>query len=84
VTAALSEDLRIVVRNTGAPLGSRRVAGSGVGLENVSRRLHHYYGKDASLTVSRGEDGATVAELRLPTADVYEQRVHTVVRNAAP
>jgi two-component system, LytTR family, sensor kinase len=84
VTAVLSEDLRIVVRNTGAPLGRRRVTGAGVGLENVSRRLHHYYGEEASLTVSRGEDGATVAELRLPTADVDDQRVQTVVRNAAP
>jgi two-component system, LytTR family, sensor kinase len=73
VTATLDQALRIVVRNTGAPLGPRRVSGLGVGLENVTRRLQHYYGPDASFTIARDADGATVAELRLPTADVADQ-----------
>jgi LytS/YehU family sensor histidine kinase len=73
VTARLDPDLRIVVRNTGAPLGVRRASGSGVGLQNVTRRLRHYYGRDASVTVTRAGDGATVAELRLPAAGVDER-----------
>jgi LytS/YehU family sensor histidine kinase len=83
VTATLDQDLRIVVRNTGAPLGPRRASESGVGLENVTRRLRHYYGDDASLTLARDGDGATVAELRLPVADV-EDHVNVMARNATP
>ncbi len=83
VTATLDQDLRIVVRNTGAPLGPRRVPGPGVGLENVTRRLHHYYGPDASFTIARDHDGATVAELRLPTADVADH-VDVMAPNAMP
>jgi two-component system, LytTR family, sensor kinase len=84
VTATLDHDLRVVVRNTGAPLGPRPIKGSGVGLENVTRRLQHYYGSDASLTIARDGDGATVAELRLPAVDVGERSVNAMARNAAP
>jgi two-component system LytT family sensor kinase len=70
VRATLDNGLRIIVRNTGAPLEPGRVSGEGVGLENVARRLEHYYGRDARLTVTRDVDGATVAELRLPASDV--------------
>jgi LytS/YehU family sensor histidine kinase len=84
VKASLDRDLRIVVRNTGAPLGPRQASGSGVGLDNVSKRLEHYYGLDASLTVSRDADGATVAELRLPAADVDDGHVRVMARNAMP
>lgn len=83
VTATLDQDLRIVVRNTGAPLGPRPVSGPGVGLENVTRRLQHYYGHEASFTIARDADGATVAELRLPTADVADH-VDVMARNATP
>jgi sensor histidine kinase YesM len=83
IKASLSEDLRIVVRNTGAPLGPRPISGQGVGLENVTRRLQHYYGEDASLTVTRDQDGATVAELRLPTGDV-DNHINVLARNATP
>jgi hypothetical protein len=84
VTATLDGELRIIVRNTGAPLAARQAAGSGVGLENVTRRLEHYYGADASLTVTRDADGATVAELRLPATDVDDRDVHVVAGNATP
>jgi two-component system LytT family sensor kinase len=84
VTATLDRDLLIVVRNTGAPLSTRRGAGSGVGLENVTRRLEHYYGVDASLTVTRAADGATVAELRLPATDIDGRHAEVMARNAAP
>jgi LytS/YehU family sensor histidine kinase len=82
VRAWLDRDLHIVVRNTGAPLGSRRIAGLGVGLENVTRRLQHYYGEDASLTVARDKAGATVAVLRLPAA-VTDDRLAVWARNSA-
>jgi two-component system LytT family sensor kinase len=82
VHASLDEDLRIIVRNTGAPLDPGRISGPGVGLENVTRRLHHYYGDDASLTVRRAEDGATVAELRVPAAEV-DDHLSVLARNAA-
>jgi LytS/YehU family sensor histidine kinase len=84
VRATLDHDLRIMVRNTGAPLGARRGSGPGVGLDNVTRRLEHYYGVDASLTVSQDADGATVAELRLPAADVDDGHVGVMARNATP
>jgi hypothetical protein len=83
VRAMLDQGLRIIVRNTGAPLGPGRISGQGVGLENVTRRLQHYYGQDASLTVTRDEDGATVAELRLPAADV-DDHINVLARNATP
>jgi Histidine kinase len=84
VIATLDPELRIVVRNTGAPLETRRAAGSGVGLENVTRRLGHYYGVDASLTVTRDADGATVAELRLPATDIEDRHDNVMARDATP
>jgi two-component system, LytTR family, sensor kinase len=83
VTAELGPNLRIVVRNTGAPLGARRGSGTGVGIENVTRRLRHYYGANATLTVFCETDGSTVAELRLPAADVDDRHVTDVTRHAA-
>lgn len=83
VTAAMETELRIIVRNTGAPLGTVAASASGVGLENVRRRLHHYYGREASLDVTRDESGATVAELRLPAVDSDDENVDTIARSAA-
>jgi two-component system, LytTR family, sensor kinase len=59
--------LRITVSNTG-PVSSACDAGDdgGVGLSNVRRRLECYYGADASLTLTRGLSGVTIAELSLP------------------
>jgi hypothetical protein len=68
VTARLDEDLEIVVRNTGAPFVERPGPTTGVGLENVRRRLQFYYGEEAGLTIGQDERGATVATLRLPAA----------------
>jgi two-component system, LytTR family, sensor kinase len=83
VSATLERELRIVVRNTGAPLGTAASSGSGVGLENVRRRLHHYYGREASLAVTRDESGATVAELQLPAVDGDDQHVEVIARSVA-
>ncbi len=83
MTATLDDDLRIVVRNTGAPLGARTEPGLGVGLDNVRRRLQHYFGEEASVTVARDAEGATVAELRLPAADADDRPVELLRRSTA-
>jgi hypothetical protein len=80
VSATLSDDaspvIRIAVRNTGAPLGAHSsTAGSGIGLQNVARRLRCYYGDVATVTLSSNDAGETVAEITLP--------VHGVVEDAA-
>lgn len=82
IKARLDGDLRIIVRNTGAPLGARRAAGSGVGLENVRRRLQHYYGVAATLTLTSEDDGATIAELHLPESEAEEGALEVVGRRA--
>ena len=62
--------LRVIVRNTGAPLGDRRArTEGGVGLHSVERRLQCYYGMAASLHLSSDDRGTTVAELCLPATD---------------
>jgi two-component system LytT family sensor kinase len=74
----------VAVRNTGAPLRGRRPASdSGVGLKNVERRLRHYYGEEASLTIGREADGATIAELRLPAIEADEPDTAPIARNVA-
>jgi hypothetical protein len=74
VSATLGADLEIVVRNTGAPFVERAGPTTGIGLENVRRRLHYYYGGTAALTLVRDQHGATVATLRLPAADVEDSQ----------
>src|ERR1017187_9739354 len=60
------EELRISVENSGSgkPAGS---AGTGVGLQNVKRRLEICYGPSSHLALSLTPDAATV-ELRIPLA----------------
>jgi two-component system, LytTR family, sensor kinase len=66
--------LRIVVRNTGAPLNGRTPsAGGGIGLQSVERRLQCYYGDAATLTLTRSDAGETVAELRLPAGHLPDE-----------
>jgi LytS/YehU family sensor histidine kinase len=78
VSARLNDDHRvphlcIVVRNSGAPLLSRSPAlGSGIGLQNVERRLRCYYGDAAVFTLTSADNGETIAELRLPTSGANE------------
>ena len=82
VSARVHQDpreLRIVVRNTGAPWNGRTPApGNGIGLQSVERRLRCYYGDAATLSLSRTDTGETVAELRLPFSDVPEDDLATV------
>ncbi|HEY7185742.1 MAG TPA: ATP-binding protein, partial [Vicinamibacterales bacterium] len=88
VTARLDRDdgdLRIVVRNTGAPLNGRTPApGGGIGLQNVERRLRCYYGEAAGLTLTRADNGETVAELRLPASAARDDDVDVVVGSIRP
>jgi LytS/YehU family sensor histidine kinase len=60
------EELRISVENSGSgkPAGS---VGTGVGLQNVKRRLEICYGPSSHLALSLTPDAATV-ELRIPLA----------------
>jgi two-component system LytT family sensor kinase len=64
-------ELRIVVRNTGAPLRvDAGKDGTGIGLHNVERRLRCYFGDQAGVTLERDHaTGETVATLRLPTPE---------------
>jgi len=45
------------------------VLGSGVGLRNVRQRLEVLYGSAASLRLSVGADGWTVAEFTFPFSE---------------
>jgi two-component system, LytTR family, sensor kinase len=72
VEARLDGDcLCVSVRNTGAALGERLSASSGgVGLRNVEQRLASYYGQAGTLRLATTNDGATMAEIRMPIADM--------------
>lgn len=65
------QQLRIAVRNTGAPLhdASPRYAGEHVGVDNVRRRLSGHYGTGATLTLVTDQDGSTVAEILMPVIE---------------
>jgi LytS/YehU family sensor histidine kinase len=64
--------LRISVENSGIGK-SARSAGTGVGLQNVRRRLEICYGPSSYLTLSVAPDAATV-ELRIPLAKAVPAR----------
>jgi hypothetical protein len=69
VTASIQgPELRLAVRNTGAPLHASgpRHAGEHLGVENVRRRLAGHYGDEAALALVTDAAGATVAELLMP------------------
>jgi len=60
------EELRISVENSGSGKPSQS-AGTGVGLQNVKRRLEICYGRSSHLELSVAPDAATV-EFRIPLA----------------
>ena len=71
VTVALSavragERLQLAVIDDGAGPGRDGPTGSGVGLRNVRDRLRALYGEAAAVTLTRGSDQRTRAELTLP------------------
>jgi hypothetical protein len=60
--------VQITVRNTGTPLGPRRLVSEGhLGLRRIEQRLRCHYGNRGALTLGRAADGSTVAELLLPS-----------------
>ena len=71
VTIALSaaragEHLQLAVIDDGAGPGRDGSTGNGVGLRNVRERLRALYGEAAGMTLARGPDQLTRAELTLP------------------
>lgn len=67
VVATLANgQLRLAVIDSGAGPGQRGSTGNGVGLRNVRERLRALYGGAASLTLTRGEDERTCAEMLIP------------------
>jgi len=61
--------LLIHVNDTGAgssPTALARGRHTGVGLGNIERRIHQYYGEDASLTITSRPGVGTTVELILP------------------
>jgi sensor histidine kinase YesM len=60
--------------------GRTSTSGGGVGLRNVERRLACYYGEAARLELRTESDGATIAELRLPTSDADDENARLVSR----
>jgi two-component system LytT family sensor kinase len=81
--ARLTRDtLLIAVRNTGARMDSRRADhDGGVGLCNVKDRLACYFGNAASLVLRSEADGATVAELRMPSGEAEDRNVTALIRS---
>ena len=71
-TTLSRHQLRLTVRNTGAPLhgASERVSGDHVGVDNVRRRLAGHYGDRARLTLTTEPQGQTIAEILMPLAEV--------------
>ena len=64
--------LRITVTNTGIPLDGRRpLPEEGIGLSNVERRLHSYFGDAARVTLTSGPTGETIAELVVPVTGTH-------------
>ena len=70
LTGAARSELRVAVRNSGAPLHAAvsRHGGEHVGVDNVRRRLAGHYGSRARLALGADENGHTVAELIIPVA----------------
>jgi LytS/YehU family sensor histidine kinase len=73
--------VRITVSNSGAPLHGRTPEPEGgIGLKNVERRLHCYYGDTASLALATVDTGETVAEILVPVTSAPEVYEPSLVR----
>ncbi|MEO7038827.1 MAG: histidine kinase [Gemmatimonadaceae bacterium] len=70
------EILVMRISDNGPSLGELPTAESGLGLRNTRARLEQLHGADARFSLTRGDDGLTVAEVRLPAIrDRSELRV---------
>lgn len=65
--------LELSVKDDGAGIDEGLVAPQGHGIENTRERLKALYGERASLELSRGAAGGTVAILRLPYREVTSE-----------
>ena len=69
------ERLSIIVKDTGAgEQGGARQQGTGTGIDNVRKRLQHWYGEEAALEFDSGRDGTRVrislpVEVRVASPD---------------
>ena len=70
-------DLRVTVRDTGAGFVNQRDSKSGVGLENVTRRLQLCYGAGAKLQILSGSQGSSVSFV-IPGASMTSARAAEV------
>lgn len=67
VRASLSgQQLRLAVIDNGPGPGEHGSTGNGIGLRNAVDRLRGLYGNAASLTLTRGPDQRTCAEIIMP------------------
>jgi len=65
-----SETLELSVIDDGPGIDSQTASRPGHGIENTRERLSALYGASASLTVTKGESGGTVATLRVPYREI--------------
>jgi hypothetical protein len=88
ITAALcgpsASQLRVTVRNSGAPLAAvpEWAQPEHLGVDNVRRRLNGYFADAATLTLGVDGEGFTVAEITIPfdrAMRVNEDAVHVKV-----
>jgi hypothetical protein len=80
-----SDELRIVVRNSGAPLNGRTPSrGGGIGLQSVERRLRCYFDDAAGFTLTQADNGDTVAELRLPARAARDDEADVAAESVRP
>jgi signal transduction histidine kinase len=75
-----SGQLRLAVIDNGAGPGARGSTGSGVGLRNAVDRLRALYGDAASLTLTRGPDQRTCAEIIMPFHEPHAVPAPTMTR----
>ncbi len=77
-----ASSLHILVSNTGAPWhGPVSSPSSGIGLQNVTRRLHCYYGEAATLTLTGTDTGETIAELTLPMSEAGDDQAPAILEH---
>lgn len=84
IATAHDGTLRVMVRNTGAPLrDAARDSRERVGVGNVRQRLRGHYGDAAALTLDADPQGGTIAEIVLPISppSTIEERPDAAVAN---
>ncbi len=76
--------LRVVINDTGLGASSEELARGreiGVGISNVERRLHGYYGDHASVEIISAHGCGTSVEIRIPVESAAETAIPTLARH---